>query len=67
MFRVNEAIGLKEGNRFDLLGYGLSLKTLERPITLVNANRETKKMPDPAEVKRLIRDRIAPGRQIGHD
>ena len=24
-------------------------------------------MPDPAQVKRLLRDRIAPGRQIGHD
>ena len=33
----------------------------------IASNRETKKMPDPAEVKRLIRDRIAPGRQIGHD
>jgi selenoprotein W-related protein len=33
----------------------------------IASNRETKKMPDPAEVKRIIRDRIAPGRQIGHD
>jgi len=24
-------------------------------------------MPDPAQVKRLLRDRIAPGRRIGHD
>jgi selenoprotein W-related protein len=24
-------------------------------------------MPDPAQVKRLLRDRIAPGSQIGHD
>jgi selenoprotein W-related protein len=30
-------------------------------------NREGKPMPDAAEVKRLIRDLIAPGRRIGHD
>lgn len=30
-------------------------------------NRETKKMLDAGEVKRLLRDRIAPGRSIGHD
>ncbi len=31
------------------------------------SNRETKEMPDPAAVKRLLRDRIAPGRAIGHE
>lgn len=31
------------------------------------SNRETKEMPDPAAVKRLLRDRIAPGRPIGHE
>jgi selenoprotein W-related protein len=30
-------------------------------------NREGKPMPDATEVKRLIRDLIAPGRRIGHD
>ena len=29
-------------------------------------NRDDGTMPDSAEVKRLLRDRIAPGRQIGH-
>jgi predicted Rdx family selenoprotein len=24
-------------------------------------------MPEPGEVKRLLRDRLAPGRRIGHD
>ena len=33
----------------------------------VATNRETKRMPDAAEVKRLLRDRIAPQRKIGHD
>ena len=33
----------------------------------VATNRETKRMPDAAEVKRLLRDRIAPQRNIGHD
>ena len=33
----------------------------------VATNRETKRMPDAVEVKRLLRDRIAPERQIGHD
>lgn len=31
------------------------------------SNRESKKMPEPAEVKRLVRDRIAPQRTIGHE
>ncbi len=30
-------------------------------------NRETKVMPEVSEVKRLLRDRIAPGRTIGHE
>ena len=30
-------------------------------------NRETKRMPEAAEVKRLLRDRIAPGKTIGHE
>ena len=30
-------------------------------------NRETKSLPEAGEVKRLLRDRIAPGRTIGHD
>ena len=31
------------------------------------SNQETKRMPEAAEVKRLLRDRIAPGRTIGHE
>ncbi len=31
------------------------------------SNRETKRMPEAGEVKRLLRDRIAPGRTIGHE
>lgn len=34
---------------------------------VVASNRETKQMPDPGEVKRLVRDRIAPGRRMGHE
>ena len=34
---------------------------------VVASNRESKKMPAPAEVKRLVRDRIAPQRRIGHE
>ncbi len=30
-------------------------------------NRETKRMPEAGEVKRLLRDRIAPERPIGHE
>lgn len=33
---------------------------------VIASNRETKQMPDAAEVKRLLRDRIAPDRSIGH-
>jgi selenoprotein W-related protein len=31
------------------------------------SNRETKRMPEAGEVKRLLRDRIAPGKAIGHE
>jgi len=34
---------------------------------VVATNRDGGKMPDPAEVKRILRDRIAPERRIGHD
>jgi selenoprotein W-related protein len=34
---------------------------------VIASNAEGTPMPDPAQVKRLLRDRIAPGRQIGHD
>jgi selenoprotein W-related protein len=34
---------------------------------VIATNRETKAMPDPAQVKRAVRDRIAPDRKIGHD
>ena len=30
-------------------------------------NRGTKVMPEAGEVKRLLRDRISPGRTIGHE
>jgi selenoprotein W-related protein len=33
----------------------------------IASNAEGSAMPDPAQVKRLLRDRIAPGRRIGHD
>ena len=34
---------------------------------ILASNRESKKMPEPSEVKRLVRDRIAPERTIGHE
>jgi selenoprotein W-related protein len=34
---------------------------------IVVSNRESKQMPEAGEVKRLLRDRIAPDRKIGHD
>ncbi len=34
---------------------------------VIASNRESKKMPEPAEVKRLVRDRVAPERAIGHE
>lgn len=33
---------------------------------IIASNRETKRMPEAAEVKRLLRDRITPERKIGH-
>ncbi len=33
----------------------------------IASNRETKTMPEVGEVKRLLRDRIAPERKIGHE
>ena len=32
----------------------------------IATNREGGAMPDAADVKRFLRDRIAPGRKIGH-
>lgn len=34
---------------------------------VIATNRESKEMPDPAAVKRLLRDRLAPDRKIGHE
>ena len=34
---------------------------------VIATNRETKKTPEAGEVKRLLRDRIAPGRRVGHE
>ena len=34
---------------------------------VVATNRDGGKMPDPADVKRILRGRIAPDRRIGHD
>ena len=34
---------------------------------VVASNRESKEMPEPAAVKRALRDRIAPDRRIGLD
>lgn len=34
---------------------------------VVATNRDKAPMPDPSAVKRLIRDRVAPDQQIGHD
>ena len=31
------------------------------------SNRETKRLPEAGEVKRLLRDRIAPERRVGHE
>jgi selT/selW/selH selenoprotein domain len=35
--------------------------------TVVASNRDYAPMPDPADVKRAIRDRISPERKIGHE
>lgn len=34
---------------------------------VIATNRDHAPMPDPAEIKRMIRDRVAPDRKIGHD
>jgi selenoprotein W-related protein len=34
---------------------------------VIATNRDKAPMPDPSAVKRLIRDRVAPDQQIGHD
>lgn len=34
---------------------------------VIASNRDHGPLPDAAQVKRLIRDKIAPDRQIGHD
>lgn len=33
----------------------------------IASNRDANRMPDAGEVKRLLRDRIAPDRKIGHE
>jgi len=33
----------------------------------IASNRESKRMPEVADVKRLVRDRVAPERRVGHD
>ena len=33
----------------------------------VASNRRTKRMPEAGEVKRILRDRMAPDRKIGHE
>ena len=35
--------------------------------TVVATNRDHAPMPEPADVKRAIRDRISPSRKIGHE
>ena len=39
--------------------------TLDGEVIATNADHAP--MPDPSAVKRLIRDRVAPDQQIGHD
>ncbi len=34
---------------------------------VIATNRETKRMPETSEVKRLVRDRLVPERRIGHE
>jgi selenoprotein W-related protein len=34
---------------------------------VIASNREDKPMPEPAQVKRAVRDRVAPDRKIGHE
>lgn len=44
---------------------GIFEVTLEGEV--LATNRESKRMPEVPEVKRLVRDRIAPERGIGHE
>ena len=44
---------------------GIFEVSLDGEAIVSNANSGS--MPDAAEVKRLLRNRIAPGRRIGHD
>lgn len=46
-------------------GGGIFEVTLDGEV--IATNRDHAPMPDPGEVKRLIRDRIAPERTIGHE
>ena len=46
-------------------GGGIFEVTLDGKV--VATNRDGGEMPDAADVKRLLRDRIAPDRRIGHD
>jgi selenoprotein W-related protein len=46
-------------------GGGILEVTLDGEV--IATNRDHAPMPDPRDVKRLIRDRIAPDRTIGHD
>lgn len=34
---------------------------------VIASNREEKPMPEISQIKRLVRDRISPGRRIGHE
>lgn len=34
---------------------------------VIATNRDHAPMPDPSQVKRAVRDRVAPDRKIGHD
>ena len=34
---------------------------------VIATNRDTKRMPETGDVKRAVRDRVAPHRSIGHD
>ena len=44
---------------------GLFEVTLDGEV--IATNRDHQPMPDPAQVKRTVRDRVAPDRKIGHD
>lgn len=46
-------------------GGGILEVTLDGEV--IATNRDGAPMPDPADVKRAVRDRIAPDRKIGHD